>query len=59
MTVALYVDDLLIIVRTTAEIRQLKTALSVPFEIKDLGEVDYLLGIQITRDRIQRTLCID
>jgi hypothetical protein len=58
MTVALYVDDLLIIARTTAEIQRLKTALSDAFEMKDLGEVSYLLGMQITRDRTQRTLYI-
>jgi hypothetical protein len=46
------VDDLLIIARTTAEIQRLKTALSDAFEIKDLREVSYLLGMQITRDRI-------
>jgi hypothetical protein len=46
------VDDLLIIARTIAEIQRLKTALSDVFEMKDLGEVSYLLGMQITRDRI-------
>jgi hypothetical protein len=49
----------LIIARTTAEIQRLKTALSDAFEMKDLREVSYLLGMQITRDRIQRTLHID
>jgi hypothetical protein len=59
ITVALYVDDLLIIARTIAEIQRLKTALSDAFEMKDLGEVSYLLGMQITRNRTQRTLYID
>jgi hypothetical protein len=53
------VDDLLIIARTIAEIQRLKTALSDVFEIKDLGEVSYLLGMQITRNRTQRTLYIN
>jgi hypothetical protein len=37
----------------------LKTALSDAFEMKDLGEVSYLLGMQITRNRTQRTLYIN
>jgi hypothetical protein len=37
----------------------LKIALSDAFEMKDLREVSYLLGMQITRDRTQRTLHID
>jgi hypothetical protein len=37
----------------------LKIALSIAFEMKDLREVGYLLGMQITRDRTQRTLYIN
>lgn len=59
LIVALYVDDLIILARTVAEMEPLKKALSEAFEMKDLGEAKYILGISIRRDRNQRTLSID
>jgi hypothetical protein len=57
--IALWVDDIVILARTVGEIQPLKTALSEAFEVKDLGEVKYLLGMQITRDRARRAISID
>ena len=37
----------------------LNSALSATFEMKDLGEAEYLLGISIQRDRDRRTLSIN
>jgi hypothetical protein len=59
LIVALYVDDLLLFSRTVREIQPLKEALSSAFEMKDLGEAEYVLGINITRNRAQKTLVID
>jgi beta-lactamase class A len=59
LIVALYVDDLLLFSRTVREIQPLKEALSSAFEMKDLGEAKYVPGINITRNRAEKTLVID
>jgi hypothetical protein len=59
LIVALYVDDLLLFSKTLGEIQPLKKALSLAFEMKDLGEAKYVLGINITRNRAEKTLVID
>jgi hypothetical protein len=59
LIVALYVDDLLLFAQTVKEIQPLKQALSAAFEMKDLGEAKFVLGISITRSRAARTLVID
>ena len=58
LIVALYVDDLLIIANDMAALNNLKMELSRRFEMKDLGEVQFCLGIQITRNRPERTIRI-
>ena len=47
----LYVDDILIASRSRSTIDALKRDLSSEFEMKDLGEVRKVLGMEITRDR--------
>jgi hypothetical protein len=59
LIVALYVDDLLLFSKTLGEIEPLKRALSSAFEMKDLGEAKYVLGINIIRNRAEKTLMID
>ncbi|POM63291.1 Gag-pol Polyprotein [Phytophthora palmivora] len=54
----MYVDDLLIIAPTPALISKLKSALKKRFSMSDLGEVKYLLGWSIQRDRKNRTIFI-
>ncbi|GMF42168.1 unnamed protein product [Phytophthora fragariaefolia] len=56
--IAVYVDDLLIIAPTPALVRELKSALKKRFSMTDLGEVKYLLGWSIQRDRKNRTIFI-
>ncbi|KAG8480706.1 hypothetical protein CXB51_025391 [Gossypium anomalum] len=47
----LYVDDMLIAVTDKGEIRKVKAQLSKEFEMKDLGTVKKILGMEIFRDR--------
>jgi len=47
----LYVDDILLIGNDVAVLSTIKVWLSSQFDIKDLGEANYVLGIKITRDR--------
>ena len=57
--IALYVDDLLIFSKEMKSLLDLKTELQKAYNMKDLGEADVCLGIQIRRDRKARTLTID
>lgn len=56
LLVLLYVDDLAIIGSGLPVVNQFKQAISKEFEMKDLGELEYMLGVQIRRDRANRTL---
>ncbi|KAK9001076.1 hypothetical protein V6N11_082868 [Hibiscus sabdariffa] len=54
----LYVDDILIIGNDIPTLQSIKTWLSSCFSMKDLGEVAYILGVEIYRDRSRRLLGI-
>ena len=56
--IALYVDDLLIIGNSKVKIDQLKGEFKKRFEMKDIGPVKIMLGIEISRDRPNRRLFI-
>ena len=56
MLVALYVDDLLIAGNDMSAISWIKGELRKLFEMKDLGESQVCLGLEINRDRSSRTL---
>ena len=56
--IGLYVDDLLIAGSSREQIDKIKIELSNRFEMKDLGEANTILGIQIRRDRHSRKLFI-
>jgi hypothetical protein len=58
MLLALYVDDLLLLSNSMDRLNTLKHDLSSRFSMTDLGEAQYILGIQIQRDRTARTLSI-
>ncbi|GKC78433.1 retrovirus-related pol polyprotein from transposon RE1 [Tanacetum coccineum] len=47
--VLVYVDDLLITGNNEEQISSLKTQLSSVFHMKDLGEVNYFLGLEVSR----------
>ncbi len=54
--IALYVDDLLIASTSEHLLREEKKALATRFEMSDMGEAHYILGMQITRHRKNRKL---
>ena len=56
VTIALYVDDLILVGKHLADKRKVKGTLSDRFEMKDLGDIKYCLGIQVDRDRIGRVI---
>ncbi len=59
LLIALYVDDLLIAGSSSTEVQSIKHKLSHRFEMKDMGEVKVILGIEISRDRSTRRLFIN
>ncbi|KAG8479822.1 hypothetical protein CXB51_029312 [Gossypium anomalum] len=55
----LYVDDMLIALKSQKEIDKLKALLNEEFEMKDLGEAKKILGMEISRDRQRGKLCLN
>jgi len=47
----LYVDDILLVTNDIGMLHETKRFLSRNFEMKDLGDASFVLGIQIHRDR--------
>ena len=58
MFLALYVDDILLIGNDVELLNSVKNYLDSKFSMKDLGEVAYVLGIKIYRDRLRRLLAL-
>jgi transposase InsO family protein len=56
--IGLYVDDLVLISNSLSQLKATKHHLSKQFEMKDLGEARFILGIKIDRDRANRKLTI-
>jgi len=53
---SLYVDDILIAENNKEMIDTTTKWLSLNFEMKDMGEASYVLGVKIIRDRAKRLL---
>jgi len=52
----LYVDDMLISLKSTIRIEKLKSQLKNKFKIKDLEEAKKIIGMKIQRDRRKGTI---
>jgi hypothetical protein len=55
----LYVDDMLLIGNNKEIIQDVKTQLSSKFDMKDLGVSNFILGMEIKRDRKRRKLWLN
>jgi transposase InsO family protein len=53
-----YVDDLLLAASSRQLMDKIKSTLSKRFHMHDLGEVKFILGIQVKRDRNRRTISL-
>jgi hypothetical protein len=58
MFIIVYVDDLLVFAQESSALAAVKTALQQRLQCKDLGELRNYLGMEITRDRHARTICL-
>ena len=56
---SLYVDDILLAGNDIEMLNKIKLELGSEFEMKDMGEASYVLGIEIIRDRKNRTLSLN
>ncbi len=57
--IVLYVDDMLIVSNDKQRLENIKQKLNQKFEMKDLGEPEYFLGMKINRDRKNRVITIN
>lgn len=58
LLVGVYVDDLVITGNDPALIRTFKADIATRFKITDLGELKWILGMEVERDRKNRTLTL-
>lgn len=56
LIVAVYVDDKLILSKSREAINQLKSQLAGQYDLSDLGEAQWILGMEIIRDRDKGTI---
>lgn len=54
-----YVDDILIAAPTKAKVAAVKASLAEIFELKDMGDVSVFLGLNVVRDRANRTIYVN
>jgi hypothetical protein len=52
-------DDILLVCKSLDHIQWFKDAFGMIFKIKDLGEVEKVLGVKVSRDRVSGTLRLD
>jgi len=55
---SLYVDDILLAGNSLKSVLAIKEWLSSNFEMKDMGEAEYILGVKIQRNRSKRILSL-
>ena len=46
--IGIYVDDMPVLAETVATVIKIKSLIAEKYEIKDLGEIQYILGIHVT-----------
>jgi hypothetical protein len=57
--IAMWVDDLIIFGKNLSDVENLKTQLKAEYEMKDLGELNYFLGLQVHRDKARKLIHIN
>ena len=56
--IAIYVDDMLFFSNNTDMLEKEKNAIAKEFQVEDLGELHYVVGMSIVRNREKRTMSI-
>ena len=55
----LYVDDIVVLRQGLQAVQVTIDTIGQIWEIKDLGDIQVILGIRVLRDRLKRTLTLD
>jgi hypothetical protein len=58
IVIILHVDDLMIVASSTSLVEQVKEELKKDFKYTDMGEIHWILGFEVKRDREKRTLSL-
>jgi hypothetical protein len=58
MVITVSIDDMAITANRLSYIERFKSQLTQFFEISDLGELSWLLGLKVTRDRVGHTITL-
>ena len=56
--IAVYVDDILLAGKCNKKMSEIKKAIAEQFDVKDLGELHYLLGVMVKQDRSNQSIWI-
>ena len=56
---AVYVDDIITLSKDMKSVNEIKCELKKVFEIKELGEMKYCLGLEVNRDRNKRMISLN
>ena len=54
--IAMYVDDILIAAKTDGKMTEVKAAIIDHFDVKDLGELHFFLGVKVFQDQKTSTI---
>ena len=54
--IAVYVDDILIATKDEKRLENIKVEIAAQFEVKDLGDLQYLLGVAINQDHSKNSV---
>ena len=57
--IVLYVDDMLLIGNNKDVIKEVKSQLSSKFDMKYLGATNYILGMEIRRDHVNKMISLN
>lgn len=57
LLIVIYVDDILLAAKNEQRISDFQKMLSFEFEIKDLGDAKYCLGVEFTRTKYEVKMC--
>jgi virulence-associated protein VapD len=59
LLVLVYVDDMAVTSKSINQIQKFKLDISKEFDITDIGELNYILGIQVVRNHDQSTISMN
>lgn len=54
--IVLYVDDILLISKDNKDIKQVQKELKMQFDMKDLGDAEFIVGMKVERDWSKKTI---